>query len=469
MNKPWDIVAELAKTDSKLDKQAIIEREAKAGNDDFFKGVRLVNDQMITFGVKKVEQKPDPKPGEAAPKGLQPAAFFELCRKLSMRELTGDAAQVAIGYARNQATKEEWDGWYRLVLIKDLKAGFSESTVNKVVEKKFPTYAIPVFECQLAKDCAGDDSLLVGKKLIDTKFDGMRCLTFVYPNGTVEQYSRNGKELVNFKLIKEQIAKTAKFFSEPMVLDAEVMSASFQQLMKQARRKTNVQANDALLFVFDMLPLKDFMAGICKTKQRDRTAALKQYIDMFADNLPNVEYVVNEEVDLDTEAGMQRLAEINQIALAGKYEGIMIKDPDAPYECRRSMNWMKMKPFIEVTLEVYDVEEGKPDSKFVGTMGALQCRGVEDGKNIEVSVGGGYSIQLRAQIWANFTGKPVTWKKKEKTGWVTITEMPDGSPVVGRLAEVRADAITKSDGSVTYSLRFPRFKTWRGFAKGEKL
>ena len=42
--------------------------------------------------------------------------------------------------------------------------------------------------------------------------------------------------------------------------------------------------------------------------------------------------------------------------------------------------------------------------------------------------------------------------------------------VVGQLVEVRADAITISqDSEDEYSLRFPRFKTFRGFTPGEKL
>jgi DNA ligase-1 len=36
----------------------------------------------------------------------------------------------------------------------------------------------------------------------------------------------------------------------------------------------------------------------------------------------------------------------------------MIKDVDAPYECKRTHSWLKAKPFIEVTLNVVAVEEG---------------------------------------------------------------------------------------------------------------
>jgi DNA ligase 1 len=474
MNKPWEILAKLAATDSKNEKQAIIEQEALAGNDDFFKGLRLAYDSMITFGVKKVDAKGAKRPSEAEPKGITADKFFDLAKRLADRALTGDAAQNAIAFLRNQATKEEWDGWYRLVLMKDLKAGFSESTINKVCEKSFPKYAIPVFECQLAKDCVDDEgnvdeSLLNGKKLVDVKLDGMRVITIVYPSGQVDQYSRNGKELTNFEKIKKQIAKHAVFFAEPVVLDGEVMSASFQDLMKQARRKTDVQADDSVLHLFDILTLREFQHGVGDHRQFDRTYSLNAWYETIKDHMPNVEVVGTELVDLDTPEGVARLEAINKIALEGKYEGIMLKDPEALYECKRGKNWLKMKPFIEESLTVTDVEEGKADSKFVGTMGALVCEDVIDGKKVKVHVGGGYSIQQRAQIWADHTGKPVEWKKKVAGRWTTFTEHPSGNSVVGLVAEVRADALTKSQDSDTWSMRFPRFKTFRGFEAGEKL
>ena len=45
---------------SRLNKEAIIEAEAEAGNDVFFAGMRLAYDSMITFGVKKVPKHSGP-------------------------------------------------------------------------------------------------------------------------------------------------------------------------------------------------------------------------------------------------------------------------------------------------------------------------------------------------------------------------------------------------------------------------
>ena len=40
--------------------------------------------------------------------------------------------------------------------------------------------------------------------------------------------------------------------------------------------------------------------------------------------------------------------------------------------------------------------------------------------------------------------------------------------VLGQLVEIRADAVTQSQEEEHFSLRFPRFKTFRGFSVGEK-
>ena len=41
--------------------------------------------------------------------------------------------------------------------------------------------------------------------------------------------------------------------------------------------------------------------------------------------------------------------------------------------------------------------------------------------------------------------------------------------LIGRMVEIRADAITQSIESEHFSLRFPRFKNFRGFKEDEKI
>jgi DNA ligase-1 len=244
----------------------------------------------------------------------------------------------------------------------------------------------------------------------------------------------------------EQIASVIKqkgsSKSMDVVLDGEIMSSSFQDLMKQVHRKDNVEAGDAILNLFDVLPLADFEQGVYNKDQTTRSSMVKYWVEQNQPLIPNVTYVANELVDLDTDAGQTRFKEINALAVAGGYEGIMIKDPDAGYECKRSVAWLKLKPFIEVSLAVVAVEEGT--GKNVGKLGALVCEGEDDGKRIRVNVGSGFTDSDRDNFWSS------------------------RSSLSGNIVEVRADAVTQNQDG-TYSLRFPRFKGFRGFVPGEKL
>jgi DNA ligase 1 len=436
MNQPWKVIADLESDNSRLAKEAIVAREAQAGNQEFFRGCRAALDPMITYGIRQVE----PKQGDG--RGVNPDTFWRTAQDLADRRLTGNAAITAVNALRMNAREEEWNGWYRRILIKDLRCGVTEKTINSVVKKIRADYEIPVFACQLAHDGANHESKVSGEKLIEVKLDGVRVITVVYPDGTVTQYSRNGKELVNFEHIKAEIAKNAKFFGEPTVLDGEVMSDSFQDLMRQVHRKSDVAAGDAVLHLFDILSLREFQAGQSRHGQLDRSRILELWHRHIGDSMPHVKILGQELIDLDTESGQARFSEINATAIEGGYEGIMIKDTKAIYECKRTTAWLKQKPFIEVTLEVKDVEEGTGRNS--GRLGALVCQGQDDEREISVNVGSGFTDHDRDLYWTS----------RDK--------------ILGRLVEVRADAVTRNQDG-TYSLRFPRFLRFRGFEAGEKI
>ena len=431
------VISALETHNSRLNKEAIILAQAEAGNNELFEGFRLALDPMITFGLKQIPEKTD-----ADGTGLPWDSFTLAITGFVNRQVTGNTARDMVSQMMKSATKAQWNGWYRRILIKDLRCGVSEKTVNKVVEKKWPEYAVPIFSCQLAHDSANHDSKVTGRKLIEVKLDGVRVLTIVYPDGRVDQFSRNGKELVNFPHIKEQFAKVASGLSIPYVFDGEVMSSSFQDLMKQVHRKSDVNAGDAILYLFDIVPLEDFQKGVWNQPQAYRTSILQNWYDLEQETLTSVRILEQEEVDLNTAEGKQRFKEINQDAIDGGYEGIMIKDPRAKYECKRSHAWLKLKPYIEVSLTVVAVEEGT--GKNVGRLGALVCEGVDDSRRILVNVGSGFTDDQRIDFWAS----------REE--------------IVGDIVEVRADAITQNQDG-TYSLRFPRFLRFRGFDHGEKI
>jgi DNA ligase-1 len=424
------VIRSLEEHPSRLNKEAII--EAEKDNVELFEGFLLAQSPFITFGVKKV-------PSHSGPdgQGLPWVAFKELCELLRTRQLTGDAARDAIELALSASTQKQWNDWYRRILIKDLRCGVSEKTINKIKKG-----AVPLFECMLAHDGANHEKKVSGKKLLEPKLDGVRVLTIVDCEArTVVQYSRNGKELVNFPHITAGLLAHIDDFERSFVLDGEIVSTSFQALMKQVHRKSDADASDAVLMLFDILPLSEFKAGTSTLGQRRRSNFLKQFKATF-DKVGNIGIVPQVEVDLDTSVGEMQFAAFNKDAIDNGYEGIMIKDIDAKYVCKRHVAWLKQKPFIEVSLEITAVEEGT--GKNEGRLGALVCSGVDDGKTIVVNVGSGFTDDQRIEFWGDRESLP------------------------GQIVEVRADAITQNQDG-TYSLRFPRFLRFRGFKAGEKI
>ena len=439
--QPQAIIEKLEADNSRLAKESILLDAMNEGLDEFFDGVRMALDPLYTFGVKQVPTKDTVISGQ----GCEWKIFLELAEKLNKRELTGHAARDAINLVMSSATAEQWNGFYRRILIKDLRCGVSEKTVNNVAKKNgFDKYKVPVFTCQLAHDSANHEKKMVGPKQIEIKLDGVRVLT-VIKDGKVEMFSRNGKQFHNFGHIIAEIEAVLKDKPAPydLVLDGEVMSANFQDLMKQVHRKSGGVAKDAVLHLFDMIPLDKFLEGKYEVEQSKRSQYVWHWVDANKDALEHVQALDWEDVDLSSTEGQDRFVELNKAAVDGGYEGVMIKDQKAVYECKRSHAWLKAKPFIEVTLKVVAVEEGTGRNE--GRLGAIIVEGEDDGYTYHLNCGSGFTDDQRDQFWTNRDN------------------------VVGSLVEIRADARTKSQDSDTYSLRFPRFKTFRNLSNGDKI
>jgi len=433
MIDPCDsVIRSLEEHPSRLNKEAIL--EAQLDNEELFEGMRMALDNLYTFGVKKV-----PIHGGPDGQGLPWAAFKELAHLLYTRQLTGHDARDAIELALSASTQSQWNDWYRRILIKDLRCGISEKTVNKIKKN-----AIPVFECMLAHDGANHEKKITGIKLLEPKLDGVRVITIInMENRTVSQYSRNGKLLENFGHITAALEANIDDFERSMVLDGEMVSSSFQALMKQVHRKSDVQSEDARLMLFDIVPLREFQKGKSVMGQKRRSNLLRS-MKPFFDKTGVIDIIPQLEVDLDSGVGEMQFKQYNKDAIENGFEGIMIKELEALYECKRSVSWLKQKPFIEVSLKVTALEEGT--GKNQGRLGALICEGEDDGKKIRVNVGSGLTDELRDEIWSS------------------------KDAVVGQIVEIRADAATRNqDSEDIFSLRFPRFLRFRGFTAGEKI
>jgi len=434
------IIKEIESTNSRISKEQIILLEMKKNNEIFLEGLRLAYDKLLTFGVKQIPE------SVSDGIGLQWNEFKNLCNKLISRSLTGHAARDKINEIMAKSSKDEWNFFFKRILQKDMRCGVSEKTINNVAKKNnFPQYIIPVFACQLAQDSDSHQKKLTGRKYLEVKLDGVRVISILYPNGKVDLFSRNGKELTNFRHIQDQIAKSINKnpITSALVLDGEVVSNNFQELMRQIHRKISSQNKDATLFLFDILSFENFKFGVEKLSYTKRNENLNNWYKRNFEFLHNVKLINRKLVDLDTDEGKKIYKNFNNKSITEGYEGIMIKDPESFYECKRSSTWLKLKPIIEISLQVTNYEEGSGRNK--GKLGALIAEGEDDGKFFKLNIGSGFTDQQRESFWKN----------KEQ--------------LIGKIVEIKADSISKSQDGDFWSLRFPRFKCFRGFNDKEKL
>jgi DNA ligase-1 len=440
MSASW--IRKLNEDNGRLHKEDVLKQALEAavlGSTNscyFLRGLWFCYNPYVTYGVKQI---PDSV-------GIADAEnpwddFISLLDDLSERRLTGQAARDAIQEMSERFDSEEWNLFLAPILRRDMRCGVSTTTINKILKKT--DYEIPVFSCQLASNSEGRPEMK-GIKRLEPKLDGVRVLMAVgfpdYGGINVVCYSRNGKIFENFQHIEAQIENYADHLRKGVgvknggfVLDGEVVGNSFQELMRQARRKEDVQNDDSVFHIFDVIPIEDFLRGHWNAQLSKRLAILEK-VQPTIDKMPNVELLPHIQVDLDTEEGQTKLQTYAQAMVAAGYEGIMIKDLDAPYVCTRSKFWLKWKPTITVDLEVIGIEEGT--GRNMGRLGALVCAGNDHGKDIVVNAGSGFTDKERKLLWE------------------------DRNVIFGRTVEIMADAITQNQDG-TYSLRFPRFVRFR--------
>ena len=427
--QPWKIIQELESDNSRLKKESIIRRESDAENIRFFNGVGAALDGFRTFGVQQV---PTSKKDGA---GITQTEFDDVLRRLEDRTLTGNEMRDTIQDLCDRSNMEQWNDWYRRILIKDLRCGVTHKTINK-----HSTMKVPVFECMLADDSKKHEKKMTGECLIEPKLDGVRVIVICdVDKDEVKLFSRNGKELSNFPEINKQFDEMLDQMSESMVFDGEVMSDDFQTLMREIHRKGGAKTKDAKLNLFDCMPLYNFMDGSCVDPITER----KKWLDKYEFG-PNINVVESVRINLSEPDGQKQFADYNKMCIDRGFEGIMVKPVGGIYECKRSTGWLKVKPFIEVSLKVVDTEEGT--GRNAGKLGALIVEGTDMDKFIKTNVGSGLTDEDRETFW----------RAKDK--------------LIGQIVEVRADAITQNqDTTSEWSLRFPRFLRFRGFEPGEKL
>lgn len=452
MLRATKFIQKLKETSSGNEKKVILRQAAVEGCFELFEAFQLAYNNRKVFGVKKLPliSETDFTEEEIQENGtFKWPDFIKLTERLEQRAITGNAAKAEILWAAENSCIVDWNSFNRNILAKDMRCGVTETTVNKVlleVGGDCLKYLIPVWSVQLADDSKKHPKKMKGKKAIDPKLDGMRITALLdKEKDSVELYTRNGLRNENFPLVEMYLKEFLKQSPLSLMIDGEMVSASFQELMTQANRKKDVDTSAAYYAIFDIVPMDEFLKGKSTLGLKDRHEILADLEVTFNEIAPSGTLsVVNKlYVDLDTDEGVEKMTEFYNEMVSLGYEGIMVKDIDGIYECKRSQSWLKWKPSDSADLVITAIEPGKEGKKRDGMMGNLIVEGEYDGKKIKSSVGTGFSEKQLKEFWAN------------------------RDALIGEIVEIEFDMITQNKNSDTWSLRFPRFKCFRSLGAGK--
>ena len=425
--RAFDTLRQMSLTPGKKDKEKLL----KLNGTEYLKVLlNLAYDKYSTYRILQIEQ-----PTSYLP--IQPDTleeFQKLAAKLATHTLGTNEArlQVKAFLAKNS---QEGAEIYTNVLLRDLRGGFDEKTINKV----FPGL-VPTFNVQLANKVEEWEKIKF-PVLVEEKLDGVRTLA-VYDGTNVKFFSREGREFNECGVIAEQIKKLAPGL--PFVLDGEFIAKKFNPNNKTCKKyetgnwpfnyglslvktddKTKEEVAEFLGYhVWDVLDYDYFMSegvrGVCEVLdvRKIRLSGLFLRHNFSFDNLFEVaNWICGKKQDvLDIFRKMRDLDK----------EGVMVKDLKAKYDFKRSNAVLKLKEFFNMDLRVVGAEEGA--GKYAGKLGALVV--ADDEGKISTKVGSGFDDEERMTLWIDYLS---------------------GS-LVGKIVEVSAQEVTK-DGS----LRFPTY------------
>lgn len=334
--------------------------------------------------------------------------FFAAATRCSRRQVTGKEAISLIARVFSHSSLEQ-EMWMRKVLKKHLSIGVSQKTVNSVFANLIPTFDISLaqkFESKRIK------SSIVA---IEPKLDGIRCFAIV-KNGKSTIYARSGKVITNFdKTIGAELEKLGDG-----CYDGEIMGEDFVALMRQVYRKEKVDLKGTYLALFDFLTLEEWETKDSKMSCFDRfdhlfcrvNGSVTSSTGMGA-HIPNNDYKYLTIVKRDyINPKPDVIKRMHDQYVDQGYEGVMIKDINAPYKFGRGYEVMKYKSFNDVDLKIKYLLEGT--GKHSNKLGSF----VVCYKGVEVQVGSGLSDEVREAVWKSpedYIGRTIEVRYQEET------------------------------------------------------
>jgi len=346
-------------------------------------------------------------------------------QELATRKITGNDAKSAVEQFFLELDERQAK-WCQRILLKNLRCGVQETTVNKVWPGTIKKFAV-----QLADSLETHHDPNAGIQIkdqiiypvrVEPKLDGLRCIA-VKLAGEVTLFTRSGSILETLPKIKSILENVGW---DNFVLDGEIMGSDWNESASVVMsHKKNKDDSNMILHVFDAMPFDDWRDQNNEMSLADRAILAQKLVEQVADkSIAIVEgKVVNDQ---------HALLEFYSAKMEAGYEGIMVKKLDSNYVFKRSNSVLKLKP-----VSTY---EGVVVGNYLGTRGSKR-EGMWAGfevvlpNGVVTRVGGGFTDKIKAEIGMN----PAAWLGK-------VIEM-EGQP----------DPATKNGLTKDGRIRFPVF------------
>lgn len=309
----------------------------------------------------------------------------------------------------------QFDEHTKDVLAQVIGKSWTTTVGASLLNKVFGAGFIPVFEVQLAfpydKKINGysDKDVFV----VTQKLDGFRAVVEVKDGKVVSVKTRKGKVIDGLTELRNDFEKVLDaslghfiFDGELLLEDPENKWTSGERFQKTGQMiSADGECQGLGYHIFDALPHAEFVAGVSKLPYIDRR---KNYLETFtAGDLVRPVPVLG----TADKAGIPAWSDY---ATAQGFEGVMLNDPNAKYETKRTKGLLKVKKMHTADLLVVGFEEAI-DGKNRGGLKSLIVQLDEDNT---FNVSSGLTEEQREHIWNNqdeYLGKIIEIKFFEET------------------------------------------------------
>ncbi|BBM67860.1 MULTISPECIES: ATP-dependent DNA ligase [Vibrio] len=410
------------------------------------KGLRYILDPKITYGIKANKL---PTHCGSMESEMEDAEVFELLDGLANRELTGNAAKLALETFSAESTPEA-HRFVQLALKKSTSCGIGVTATNEIFPKLIPTFVVQkgktftssLFNGWDLNPMLGDDI----NALVEEKENGWRVLAACnFSEQTVSYFTYTGNPVTSISHLDKSVLTLAFLlkFIDPRLKQSNIvwvdgegvyMHGDEMGTLQEAASALGHQRDEVEVNIrfkaFDYFCNSSFEGAseVEPTKAIVRKERLTQAINELNETPAHSGLVSG--VKTWRTSSEEEIFEIAERLISSGGEGIMIKNANAPYQFKKTSDWLKLKSVETFDGVIIEILTGDSEKGFENTMGRIGVL-LEDNDKV-VYCGGGFSIELRDEIYTNqdkYLHRKVELKAQEMT--------PDGSLQHARFGRFR--------------------------------